>query len=101
MTSRSVPRGVSTWRSASTATRTRGSPTRFQTLTLTLTLSLTLALTPTLPLSRFPDEVDTPMDTPGGARARFARFRGLRSFRTSQWHPQENLPHVGRYAELH
>merc|ERR1719491_586515 len=42
--------------------------------------------------AKFPDEIDTPMDTPGGARTRFARFRGLRSFRTSQWHPQENLP---------
>ena len=45
----------------------------------------------------FPDEVDTPLDQP--ARVRFARFRGLRSFRTSPWHPQENLP--AEYANIY
>lgn len=36
------------------------------------------------------DYVDTPSDT--SARARFARYRALQSFRSSQWNPKENLP---------
>lgn len=44
----------------------------------------------------FPDEVDVPTDS--SARVRFARYRGLKSLRTSSWDPKESLPQD--YARL-
>ncbi|KAH9490307.1 ribosome biogenesis protein tsr1 [Bulinus truncatus] len=38
----------------------------------------------------FPDEVDTPVDAP--ARTRFARYRGMDSFQTTVWDPNDCLP---------
>jgi len=44
----------------------------------------------------FPDEVDVPLDS--AAAVRFARYRGLKSFRASPWDPYESLP--ASYARL-
>jgi pre-rRNA-processing protein TSR1 len=38
----------------------------------------------------FPDEVDTPQHIT--ARARFARYRGMESMRTAEWHQNAGLP---------
>jgi pre-rRNA-processing protein TSR1 len=46
---------------------------------------------------QFPDEKDTPTDQK--ARERFARYRALQSFRSSPWHPKENLP--ADYARIY
>lgn len=39
---------------------------------------------------QFPDEMQTPSDE--SARRRFVKYRSLQSFRSSPWHPKENLP---------
>lgn len=39
---------------------------------------------------KYPDEIDLPAGTL--ARQRLARYRGLKSFRTSPWDPKEDLP---------
>lgn len=40
--------------------------------------------------ARFPDEVECPPNVL--ARIRFQKYRGLKSFRSSEWDPYENLP---------
>lgn len=44
----------------------------------------------------FPDEMQTPDDVP--ARERFARYRGMKSMRTSEWDPKQLLP--GSYSHI-
>ncbi|GAU97934.1 hypothetical protein RvY_09152 [Ramazzottius varieornatus] len=44
----------------------------------------------------FPDEIDTPLDTP--ARIRFFKYRGLDDFRSANWDAEENLPR--EYAQV-
>ncbi len=42
-------------------------------------------------------QIDTPDDIP--AKLRFAKFRGLRSWRSSPWDPKESLP--PEYARIY
>lgn len=43
----------------------------------------------------FPDEVDTPLKD---ARARFQKYRGIKSLKACDWDPYENLP--AEYAKI-
>lgn len=43
----------------------------------------------------FPDEVDTPFEN---ARARFQKYRGIKSLKNCDWDPYENLP--AEYSKL-
>ena len=44
----------------------------------------------------FPDEVDTPLDTP--ARERFSQYRSIKNIKTCNWDPFETLP--PEYAKI-
>eukprot|EP00753_Platysulcus_tardus_P002750 PLAT11863.1.p1 GENE.PLAT11863.1~~PLAT11863.1.p1 ORF type:complete len:818 (+),score=377.35 PLAT11863.1:49-2502(+) len=52
--------------------------------------------------SSFPDEIDTPVE--GNAYNHFARYKGLQSFRASEWNPLWNLPapysRIFRFADM-